>query len=590
MSKPNIIIDIERGGTIKEIEGKDDLLLINTTLEYLVLSADHSKALIRIDGKKDLLVKTDILANKSKLTELLFPYSCFASGQDLEWLKMALFAQYEEKKKVLNQPLLLVDCSNYCGRYTDENADFWILFNKILIKKGNEWETIKYEGTTNLDINGVTYYINTTKLDSALLIQSDGAEENSELSFEELLDYWQRQYGCTQLLYAVLGYFAATMYMPEVMESSHEGFFPLMVLFGTTAQGKTSLIQSLYRFWGVHAVPTDYTQVSPFVETKQVCSVGGFPIWRDEYRQTGYAPGKESILRSLYTRSTLNKGTSSQELISYIPKTTVLLSGEDTVTDAALRRRFVAFTLSEKYKLNGQEWSKQCVIADKYFSQLFYHFVRRGFNKEVFQKLLKLPLFTQNAEKEEKILYAALGAVTSYEFGEDIIKEGGVFWQSIVDDEPDAATGRQSIVDQFFDFVKTMAHGKGWLKGQAYGQTWKEANILNYLNYKTEFNGSVVYRIYLWGLIKEAFKNGFGKETNLSDKALRMAIGEVIRGENKVIKFNKVAAKGLEFEDGDRLPESLKILMANIQDTMEEEVIALRKIEENSNYLPSWKR
>jgi hypothetical protein len=557
-----IVLDPERKQIYKQTGEGVQVCLLDQMIRILGVTKDHQKILLLL-GDRQVLVDSKVLASKNRFCELISPEPFHGSNTDLEKIKGLLKTDYIESRA-----LELKDLSGVIGRHTEGKINLWILNDKILIQDGQKWEEKAYEGQTSIIIQDKIYWIDTQKVSSSLKLQVLPRKETN-LSTQELLEKWESVYNNKTILRAVLGYFIACMYMPEVMKAADRKNFPIMAIFGTTAQGKTALTELLYKFWGVNSSSSPYTQTSPFVETKQVCAVGCFPIWRDEYRNIGMAKQKEHILRSLYDRAPIDKGTASQELLSYMPKTTLFLTGEDVMDDPAVRRRFVVFQLSLVDKLPIKDWVEVSTEGEEIFSNLFFEVFKKGFNGEIFKKVMEETLYSDNAEKEEKLLYATLGAVFGEEYGRKAVVEASEFWKGGQKNE--TLTTQINIVDSFFNFINALAAENSWFKGQDFGQNRKQAEIFKYINFN-KLDGTV--RMYLWGLIGKAFKFGFGNHSNLGERALRDAVGAMLRGETKNIRFDGYLSKGVEFkEDGD-FPESLKTFLENSKLAYEKEIEA----------------
>lgn len=562
-----IILDPEEKKIYKE---KDNykMPLLNIVIRILAVSKDQQKLLIQL-GERQVLIESKQISNINRLVELIAPNAYHGSKKDIEEIKEVLLLDHKEAGGYE-----LVDLQEVIGRHTDGKINLWILNNKVLIEDNKKWREIAYEGQTSIIVQNKIYWIDTTKVSPSLKLHTLPRQQE-DLTLQELIEKWESVYNCKTILRATLGYFIACMYMPEAMKAAERRNFPIMALFGTTAQGKTSLTDLLYKFWGVNSSSSPYTQTSPFVETKQVCAVGCFPIWRDEYRNIGHAPAKENILRSLYDRTQIEKGTAGQELLNYTPKTTLFLTGEDVMNDPAVRRRFVVFQLSESYKLPQKAWLDALIEGEEIFSNLFFKVLEKGFDQEVCKKLLKETLVSDNSEREEKFLYAVLGAVVGEDYGRKVIVEASAYWKENNLLGGESLTTQIDQVENFFLYVHNTAISQDWYKAQPSYGTRKAPKIFKYINKSLEGTE----RIYLWGLITEMWRYGYEKETNLGKKALRSAIKTMLNAESKTIRFDEIAAKGYEFKRWPGMPPNLTLLLDETATAVTREIEAQAEIE-----------
>lgn len=140
----------------------------------------------------------------------------------------------------------------------------------------------------------------------------------------------------------VLGWFYAAALKPAIHEQ--EGEFPLLQVTGGTVTGKTSTIEMLYEAFGAESSPFGCGDKGFTIEKKLAGSCG-FPIWLDEYKPTDLASGKlnwlHRRLREVTREKSVPKGTPSLGEVTFKMRAPVVFSGEQTVTEAAVRSRTV---------------------------------------------------------------------------------------------------------------------------------------------------------------------------------------------------------------------------------------------------------
>lgn len=569
MERPYIAIDPDSGFLTKYDYKNDKEInkkLSSTNLSILAITEDRQQLLLEFSDRRRFVCSSEKLASKQELAKIMSPDSYFASPIEHEEVKDYLMAKYNS----LDNPPLLIDLTGVFGRYVDEVIEFWIVRDYVVFKDLT-FKTIPPSMVLNLEIDGRIYHIDINSVSSDLLPTLNVFADLDNL--DDLIEGWRGAYKSKPILNAVLGYFAACMYMPEIIKTRKN--FPLMGIIGTTAMGKTALLQTLYNFWGMNYKPYNYPSTSPFVELAQLCQASCFPIWRDEFRNEGHAFAKQSYLRSLYDRTPISKGTSSQQLKNYTPKGTLLLTGEDIITDPALRRRFVIFQLNDKYKLSYDEWEEVSFKAEEIFPSLFNHFVKAKWNEEVYNEIMLTPLTTDNSELEEKVLYAALGAVAGREYGIQAVKEADQFWKELKL-TGDKLTNRLSSVEEFFEFLQNFLTVRGYYSGKTIGGNRIPAEVHKLISSN---DGKV--KIYLHGLIDLAFRNGFKEMTSLGQAALKSMVCDYFTCETKSIRLGDWVGKGLELDQTNINIDSLNVIIANAISAEKVDEDARNKIENN---------
>jgi hypothetical protein len=547
-------------GEIYRIIKDGKVLLINTDVVIKGVTEDKTEVLIEIRNRGLYAVTTDTLTNKHKFSSLLAPFVFLGSDRDLQCLVAALMERYkkEHKKKIL------VNLKDHVGRYYEQGQDFWVLKEHIAWIEQGELKLQPHRGFCLFERGEKVFFIDIRSVDDELKFGGVlPMEENKELDFPCLLDIWQSQYGLKPLSWAVLGYFVACMFMPEVLDCRGKRFFPLFAISGTTKSGKTSLLSNFYRFWGLNMVGCDYTQTSPFVETKQLCQASCFAIWRDEMRMMGHALSKETIIRSLYTRAAINKGTKDQELKSYVPKSTLLLSGEDVPIDPAVRRRIVLFELDDDWKLPPMDFDMATCQANGVVHELFWKILVKGFDKKVFKMLMERDFFSPNGD-EEKVLYSALGAVFGLEAGENILKIVKTFWEKQETEGSFFSTVKKTcFTEQLIDFFFNVCISRDWFDRNAF-QGNAPCAASKYVEVKNE-----VVRWNVGALVDVAYNLGFYRQTTISVPMAKSLLAKSLGGEKKVLRMGRRQIRGVEVPlseyDKEETPEVYKTLVKNIK-------------------------
>lgn len=180
---------------------------------------------------------------------------------------------------------------------------------------------------------------------------------------------------------ALLAYAAA----PEIFHERK--LFPSLWAHGQMGSGKT-----LYSSWAMSfagfrvnsGLGLISRNVTPVGIMCQLENYSNLPVWLDEFRQAEVGQEKLAILRDVYNRQLAAKWSPDGQ--QRVIRTTPLVSGESTTSDAAVRSRYPHVQLSEGKRLsNHLEWFQ---AHHDYFFLFFREVVLR---REEFVRLL----FTQ---------------------------------------------------------------------------------------------------------------------------------------------------------------------------------------------------
>lgn len=136
-----------------------------------------------------------------------------------------------------------------------------------------------------------------------------------------------------------LGSLSSYAAAPEIF--AKYGSFPGLFIHGQKGSGKSKLTSWLVAFWGffMHSGISLTERTSTAVGMLQELeNYSNLPIWFDEYRDHQIDPGKVSVLRNCFDRSTQAKW--SQDGKQREIRTAPVVSGESTPHDAATRSRY----------------------------------------------------------------------------------------------------------------------------------------------------------------------------------------------------------------------------------------------------------
>lgn len=136
------------------------------------------------------------------------------------------------------------------------------------------------------------------------------------------------------------------------------GFFPGLFVHGIKGSGKTKFTSWLMSVWGyqmqsgISLSEKTSTAVGMLQEAENYSNQ---PVWFDEFRDHQIDPGKISIMRNAFDRSSQAKWSHDGKQREI--KTVFVLSGESTTTDAATRQRYPHIQVSAHRRIkNHLEW------------------------------------------------------------------------------------------------------------------------------------------------------------------------------------------------------------------------------------------
>jgi hypothetical protein len=154
----------------------------------------------------------------------------------------------------------------------------------------------------------------------------------------------------------ILGWWYAAPLKPIIHDI--EGEFNLLQVTGDTEAGKTSTLQLFYQLFGADEAPFGCGDTNFTIE-KKFASSCGLPIWLDEYKPTDLSERKlnwlHRRLRELTREKSVSKGQQDLGEITFKMRAPAVFSGEQTVTEAAVRRRTVMTHLTDQATTGAQQ-------------------------------------------------------------------------------------------------------------------------------------------------------------------------------------------------------------------------------------------
>lgn len=161
----------------------------------------------------------------------------------------------------------------------------------------------------------------------------------------------------------VLSWFYAAPLKPMI--HGQEGQFNLLQVTGGTGTGKTSTLEMFYQLFGADPSPFGCGDKAFTIE-KKLSSSCGLPIWLDEYKPTDLADGKlkwlHRRLRGVFREQSFSKGLPSLGEVTFKMRAPVVFSGEQTVEEAAVRRRTIMTKFSGE-STSGRQQRAFCELT-----------------------------------------------------------------------------------------------------------------------------------------------------------------------------------------------------------------------------------
>lgn len=169
---------------------------------------------------------------------------------------------------------------------------------------------------------------------------------------------------------ATLGWFYSVPAKPLIHD--HEGEFNHLQIRGKTESGKTSFLQVLVEAFGMKPSPWSASSTNFSLEQLHVGSRGA-PVWIDEYKpsdmHTRTVDKLHRFLRTATREGVWTKGQPDQSFMKFRMQSPVVLSGEQQVSEPAVRRRTIQVNLSERATENIEHVEPYSRLAGEPFKK-----------------------------------------------------------------------------------------------------------------------------------------------------------------------------------------------------------------------------
>jgi len=184
----------------------------------------------------------------------------------------------------------------------------------------------------------------------------------------------------------ILGWALGNFFIPEILKEFK--VLPFLFIYGKAQAGKSTLANWVSSFYGFTQKGSPYFSSSVVGISRAVANYSMIPFWLDEYRNNDTSGrNKAALLRSIYDKSTIVKGTVVEdEIKTYKPRSTLIISGEEPPRDAALNSRCVLIPVYDRQEVSDKEsfqWLQNNAIN---FNLIGHHILM---NKEKYWQEIK---------------------------------------------------------------------------------------------------------------------------------------------------------------------------------------------------------
>jgi hypothetical protein len=164
------------------------------------------------------------------------------------------------------------------------------------------------------------------------------------------------QINTPDVMVPIIGWMFVTPLKPLIMEQT--GSFPILFLHGTQGGGKTSTASLFMRMNGYKFVTPKKCDMKPFPLLKLLSSTNAIPVVLDEFK---VADIKDEIFQNLlrtiresYNGEVESKGHQDQTVQDYKLEAPIVLAGEWSINQPAIKERIILVRFTDAVKKNKQ--------------------------------------------------------------------------------------------------------------------------------------------------------------------------------------------------------------------------------------------
>lgn len=329
-----------------------------------------------------ITVPINVMSDMKEFTRFFGKYdgNFFGTGRDLNQLNSILKEQVRKEEQLTFH--LVKDT---CGRFKIGNKDLWVFDNGYLI----DGKFVEESGEYQYEEGKALVVERGYERGEAPCYHKGISKSFPTTTLAETSHFFNSN---TSAIPLILGFYAASLHYEDTMDAVGEGFFPILHVVGETSTGKTELFTNLFSsLVGTRNISAGaWVGTSKFVLEKSLSTTSHFPIIMDEFRErtkNTQKEAKDEILRSVYNRGVFKKGRPDLTMRTMRPVSTLVLMGQDSPRDAAVRNRCVSIYLGKEDVVSREEWGriKAKALSNEFF-QFFNYVVDKGINKEELRK------------------------------------------------------------------------------------------------------------------------------------------------------------------------------------------------------------
>lgn len=482
-SDPTIVGDLPRILKVIKIHKEHHFKLIgNFNIDIIAKSKTNQdqkdkKFLIKLNDQL-FIDDLDFTCSLPLFLKKIRPYYFQGNNDDLQSLLVGVFKDITAQKDDF-----LIVIENRVGKYEDENIEIWIFKGVAwLVRLGGK----KYNTLIQIPDHGIMklgefyIYVDVSGVKSSLI---PSFVPHGEYTKDEFLTLWLSQFKNVAMLYQLLGWIIATFYLEKINMLRKCSSFPFFNITASTESGKTSLLFNCIKACGFNYTGENYSKaVTLFVEVYDFSCVSNLPIWRDEYKNEGFALQKEQWAKSLFDRGSASRGTAALTVREFQQRGTLLVSGEDTSEDPAIVRRNIKCVFDKKDRIDFADWQKVKIEAAKYFSLFPSLLLSTEFNEKSFLEIFTGPnkVVDDTLQEDSLMCCAALAAI----FGKDVAETAITAINATTGTYEDADQHyipKHTSVEEFFGLVEAVFVKDGYFQ-KKFNEVAKSTEVFHFTN------------------------------------------------------------------------------------------------------------
>lgn len=323
---------------------KEDSFPTITTLTNFTIESRLKIELEGEDERLDAIVKTIL-----EQYPVLFKKGDFNSKRQLLSALPMVDLQYYGTDKDTQPILTLINKEDLPKRRGTQvlgrNGDLWVVRDMVISKDG----VIKDPGLIYVPTEvGIDRQINYTP-----------PKTNDTPNFGNIIELLLKL-NKRNIILPILGWFFVTPFVPLIRERL--GHFPLLSLWGTKGSGKSSILELLWKLFGVN--PPLYSAINTrFSFLRLFSATSSIPIILDEYKPYTMRDADIStllyLLKGVYDGKIETRGRPDLRLIPFRLQSPIVIAGEETPasSESALMERIIQVNLSKDTLMEDKSYS-----------------------------------------------------------------------------------------------------------------------------------------------------------------------------------------------------------------------------------------